>query len=120
MEPEWQYDTTHANARRFKKYAGNHQREHDSVFANLDKVIELLKAGKKIGSFQIGFFRSEGDGVYRIGQTGVPGAKETRLYIYFDEQNRTCFILGIGDKDSQQDDINEAKQAVKQIKIQPS
>jgi putative component of toxin-antitoxin plasmid stabilization module len=116
MEAEWHYDNAYANARKFKKFAGNHPREYESLFANLEKIVRLLQGGQKIGGFQVGFFRSEGEGVYRVGQTGVPGAKESRLYIYFYEQDRICYVLNIGDKDSQSDDINEAKQAASQIK----
>lgn len=116
MEIEWQFENAYANARKFKKFSEKHPREYESLFANLEKVVRLLRCGNKIGGFQIGFFRSEGEGVYRIGQTSVPGAKESRLYVFFDEQNHICYVLNIGDKDSQSEDINEAKQSVKQIK----
>ena len=57
--------------------------------------------------------------MYRIGQTGVPGAKESRLYIFPDEQNRVMYVLNIGDKDSQDMDINEAKRSANEIKLKP-
>jgi len=113
---EWQIDNGRANRNRFEKFAGKHPREYDSLFANLDKVMRLLRGGHKIGSFQVGFFRSEGEGVYRIGQTGVQGAKESRLYIYPDQENRLMHILNIGDKDTQSGDVNAAKDLVRQIK----
>jgi putative component of toxin-antitoxin plasmid stabilization module len=116
METEWQIENAYASPGKFKKFAGKHTREYESLFANLEKILRILRGGNKIGSFGIGFFRSEGEGVYRIGQTGVPSAKESRLYIFPDEQNRICYILNIGDKDSQQNDINEAKEIVKRIK----
>jgi hypothetical protein len=110
----WTMDTLIENA--LKNSRAKHPRENDSLFANLEKVMRLLRGGHKIGSFQIGFFRSEGEGVYRIGQTGVPSAKESRLYIYPDQENRLMHILNIGDKDTQPADINAAKDLVRQIR----
>lgn len=119
MEQEWQVENAYASPGKFKKFAGKHPREFGSVFTNLEKVMRLLRSGNKLGSFQIGFFRPEGEGVYRIGQTGVQGAKETRLYIFPDEQRRVLYVLNIGDKDSQDTDINEAKRIAGAIKSKP-
>jgi hypothetical protein len=115
-DTEWQIDNARANRKRFEKYSKNHPREYDSLFANLEKVMRLLRTGHKIGSFQIGFFRSESDGLFRIGQTGVPGAKESRLYVYPEQEKHLMHVLNIGDKDSQSADINAAKDLIRQIR----
>jgi hypothetical protein len=65
---------------------------------------------------QCSFFRSEGNGLFRIGQSGVKAAKETRLYVYPDEEEKTIHILAIGTKEMQQNDIISAKSAIKEIK----
>ena len=116
MESEWQIENSCASFGKFKRFARKHAREYESLFANLDKIIRILRGGNKILGFRVDFFRSEGGGVYRIGQTAVRGSKESRLYVFPDEPNRICYILSIGDKSSQSDDINEAKNIVKQIK----
>jgi len=116
MVVEWLIDIAYANPGKFKKFEGKYGREYVSLFANLERVLRILREGRKIGSFQIGFFRSEGDGVYRIGQTGVPSAQESRLYVCPNEQNHTMYVLTIGTKDRQSDDIDEAKTLVKKIK----
>lgn len=90
-------------------YGKIHPREVASVMVNLDRVMQQLGQGKRIGGFQFGFFRPEGNGVYRIGQTGVKNAKETRLCICPDETTHVVRVLAIGDKDSQQRDIRRAK-----------
>lgn len=77
-------DATHASKNQFAKFNKNHPDEYSSLFANLAKIQGLLRGGHKVGGFHVNFFRSEGDGVYRIGQTGVPGALESRLYVYPD------------------------------------
>ena len=116
----WHLETANASPGRFKKFSKKHRQEYDSLFANLEKIMNLLRSGHKIGGFSVGFFRSEGEGVYRIGQTGVPSAKESRLYVFPDERNCAMHVLNIGDKDGQQDDVNEAKRIARQIKSTPS
>ncbi len=116
MNPEWPIENAYANSGKFKKFAARYPREFASLFANLDKVLGILREGRKVGSFQIGFFRSEGEGVFRIGQSGVPSAKESRLYVYPHEQIHTMYILTIGTKDGQSADIYEAKTLANKIK----
>ncbi len=117
QEPsEWQVDIAHASPGKFKKFAGKYHREYVSLFANLEKIMGLLRAGQKLGSFQVGFFRSEGQGVYRIGQTGVPGAKESRLYVFPEEHGHVMYVLNIGTKEGQAEDINEAHRIARSLK----
>lgn len=121
MQPQpeqWQIETKYATGSKFKKFAKNHDREYDSLFGNLQRVVDLLNSGHKFGSFQVGFFRSESDGVYRIGQTSVAGAKESRLYVWPDQETKSIYVLGIGDKDTQSGDINDAKSLMAQIRAE--
>ena len=120
MEHEWQIENAYASPGKFRRFAGKHPCEFDSLFANLEKIMRLLRTGNKVGSFRINFFRSEGEDVYRIGQTGVAGAKESRLYVLPIEQNRTMYVLTVGDKDSQERDVWEAKSIAKTIKSELS
>lgn len=116
QQPEWHVDVSHASKGEFKRFAKKRQREYDSLFANLDKIMVLLRCGNKIGGFQVGFLRSEAEGVFRIGQTGVANAKESRLYVYPDEQSCSMYVLHIGTKETQHDDINASKAIVKAIR----
>lgn len=113
---EWHLTDDHASKSKFEKFYRNYPREFDSLFANLNKILRLLDGGQKIGGFYVGFFRSEKEGVYRIGQTGVPSAKESRLYVYPDQDSKTMHVLGIGTKESQDDDINECVSVARKIK----
>jgi hypothetical protein len=80
-------------------------------------VLEILNEGNVLGSFQIGFFRSEGEGVFRVGQTGVGSAKESRLYVVLEQKEKKVFIVGIGTKETQPADINAAREMAKTIRI---
>ncbi len=115
---EWQIDIAHASPGKFEKFAAKHRREYDSMFANLNKIMGLLREGHKVGSFQVGFFRPEGEGLFRVGQTGVPSAKESRLYVFPDQEKRVMYVLNIGTKERQGEDINEAHEVVRSLKAQ--
>ena len=114
----WALDATHASKNQFAKFNKNHPDEYSSLFANLAKIQGLLRGGHKVGGFHVNFFRSEGDGVYRIGQTGVPGALESRLYVYPDTASQILHVLEIGEKSGQQADIKSAKKKVQEIQKQ--
>lgn len=117
---DWALDATHANKNQFAKFNKNHPNEYTSLFANLSKIQGLFRSGHKVGGFHVNFFRSEGEGVYRIGQTGVPGALESRLYVYPDSESQLLHILEIGEKSGQQADIKNAKKKVLEIQKQKS
>jgi len=101
----------------FKKVSRNHPEEYAACFANLDKVLTILNNGNKVGGFKVGFFRPEGNGLYRIGQTGVKDSKEVRLYVYPDTESEIMYVLAMGTKESQKNDIKEAKKKTKKIKV---
>jgi len=113
---KWELELAYAIKSAFKRYAKKHRAEYASCFENLDRVHEILCNGHSWGSFQVGFLRTEGDGLFRVGQTGVAHARETRLYIHVDEAARRIHVLTIGDKDSQQDDIRDARKIVGEIR----
>jgi hypothetical protein len=84
-----------------------------AVLLNLKRLQLALDAGGKLLQIKFGFFRSEGKGVHRISQHGQGRAlKETRLYVCPDEETKTLYLLTLGDKTTQKDDINFCTQWV--------
>ena len=81
MAEMWDINDGLAEKNRFKAFSKKHPLELAACFANLDHIVALLNRHEYVGAFQVGFFRSEGENVYRIGQTGVKHAIETRLYV---------------------------------------
>ena len=112
----WSENRDLAERSRFKDYYKKHPREYASCFVNLGLVIDLLNRHGGVKGFQVSFFRSEGKNVYRIGQTGVKHAQETRLYVHVDEAIRCIRILTIGDKSSQADDIRRCHEVARNLK----
>jgi len=66
---------------------------------------------------KFGTLRPESGGVYRVGQSGIPSPKETRIYLYFDEDSKIIHVVGMGIlRRAKSKDINEAKKLVKKIR----
>lgn len=110
---KWSIDNFLAEAGSIRRYRKRHPAEVASCFANLALLLDRLNFGIPFANIEYGFLRSEGSNVFRIGQTGLRHARETRLYIYVKVVDTTIFVLTVGDKDSQQDDINRCKKMTK-------
>ncbi len=115
MAEMWKISEILAEKNRFKAFDKKHPRELAACFSNLGHVVELLNRCGDVGAFQVAFFRSEGENVYRIGQTGVQHAVETRLYVYVSVVDHTVYVLTIGDKTQQADDLCRCKEAVRKV-----
>ena len=112
----WVLKSDYANEVRFQSYRKKHERELISCLANLNNLLHALNMGLSLQeALGLGFFRSEGENIYRIGQSGVAHAKETRLYVYARITGPDIQILTIGDKKSQQRDIDWCKRLVRRF-----
>lgn len=120
MAPQetWLVKRDYADESRFKRYGKKHRNEMVACFANLQRLQRALDNGltlqQVVGGF--GFLSSESEDVYRIAQSGVAHAKETRLYVYIKVSGYDIQVLTIGDKSSQSKDINWCKSLVRNLK----
>lgn len=114
----WTTNDEYAEQGKFKKYAKKHRREVASCFNNLDWLCQQLNAGLTLQQSEagIGFFSSEGGDLYRIAQSGVPYAKETRLYIHALVSGGNVYVLTIGGKETQQADIARCHEIIGRIR----
>ena len=110
---EWIASDRYAARNKLKAYAKKHPKELAGCIKNLKLLIAMLNDNGTIGTVKAGFFRNEFDGIYRIGQTGVASAKETRLYVH--PKGTVLHVLTVGDKDTQQDDLRLCAKITKQI-----
>ena len=106
----WTLDNTLANANRFKAYNRKHPAETASCIRNTMKLLDTLRGGVPFQNAKFGFLRSEGGGLWRVGQTGIPHAKETRLY--FCVRGETLSVLCIGGKETQRGDIDMCRKII--------
>jgi hypothetical protein len=109
-----QYDS------RRKWYAKKRKKELDAVDDNLAQYFAALNNGGNPLQIKDGAIRSEGGDVYRISQHGAArgNLEETRLYVYPEVETSILHLLTIGDKRTQSEDIQFAKECVKAIKKQ--
>ena len=107
--------------RRYKRYDKKKRRELIAVLNNLDIFLRSLNSGKKPKPLIYGFLHGEPSGVIAIDQTGADGkVAATRLYVYADAETETLYLLTLGDKSSQSDDVLNCKRFVKQINADPN
>lgn len=114
----WTTQQDYAERNQMKHYAKKHRREFLSCFANLKELCKVLNGGITIQQAEagLGFFSSEGGDVYRIAQSGVAHAKETRLYVLVALVGTCVYVLTIGDKDTQKRDLHRCREIAANIK----
>ena len=114
----YKIDNSLAEQGAIRRYNKKHPQECASCYENLSDVVDYLNMGLPLQQVMrcCSFLRSEGEDVYRIGQTGVVGAKESRLYVYVRIANERIYTLLFGDKDSQRKDVNTCHRIVRNIK----
>ncbi len=107
----WRFEESSFFASKFKKYQKKHRAETIAVLSNLDTYEKALNSGVKPPLIRAGFIHPEPQGVVGIDQKGTKGkARQTRLYIYACEQDHVVYLITIGDKNSQKQDIKDCKE----------
>jgi putative component of toxin-antitoxin plasmid stabilization module len=96
---------------------GSTPRELEAMFDNLDTVHEALSADAKIEAVRnYGFVHPEPIGIIAVDQKGGgAGLKTCRLYLYPKKETQTIYLLTIGDKATQKNDIPRCKKLLKNI-----
>jgi hypothetical protein len=114
----WEIEPTDSFERDQKHYRKKHPRELAAVLANLERYLKLLaKAPNSKAVVPAGFLHAEPAGVMAIDQKGGgPGLQETRLYTFADDRTRTLWLITIGNKDEQPDDIQFSRKFVASVR----
>lgn len=102
--------------KRAKKLSKRHCQGVAAVHANLDTFFEALKNGALVQDISFGFIHHEPDGVKAIDQKGASSSTELRLYVFPEPINQVLYLLTLGDKNTQSEDIKHCSEAVKYIK----
>ncbi len=115
----WEVETTDEYDRRHRRYQKKRPRELKAILNNLDTYFETLKSGVKPQNIFFGFVHHEPNGVRAIDQRGGGGTlAQTRLYVYPDEEAKVLHIITLGDKSSQDGDIQTSKQFMVELRKQ--
>ncbi len=114
----WKLRTTEAYESRFKRFAKKHGRELKAVLSNLDRFLGALNAGSPPlqAKKAFGFIHREPGGVVAVDQKGGgPNLAQTRLYVYADDRECVLYLITLGDKASQKDDIRTCVEFVAEL-----
>lgn len=112
----WNIEPTEKFIRKYKEYEKKHEDELIAVWNNLDTYLKTLQGTDNPLKITGGYIHPELKGIIAIDQTKASKKlPETRLYVYPDIKTKKLFLLTIGDKGSQKDDIQFAVDCLKTI-----
>lgn len=115
----WEIKRTRKFETKYKRYEKKRHDELQAVMVNLDRYVRALQLGTPIQQIKAGFIHKEPKGIKALDQKGG-GRKvklqETRLYIFPYMDEKTIYLLTIGNKNSQDNDIQFCKKQVEKIK----
>ena len=100
---------------RFKKFEKQSSDSLKYVLVKLGVLFKALECDGKIESLSYNFLRYERDGVYAV-RCSSKGKRPLRLYIHLHLSSETIYLLTLGDKNTQSDDIRWCASIVKEIK----
>ncbi len=112
----YELEPTETFERKAKKWEKKWPGRLAAVLASLDRYQLVLGSVKNPGQVKIGATHTEGKGVIAIDQGGSQNLQETRLYIYPEPEEQVIWLLTIGNKRTQKDDIKYAHDFVKRLK----
>ena len=116
---EWYLQNTNQYSRDFGEYEKKHPNELAAIITNFNCYFETLRDLGNPLQVTHGFIHHEPEGIKAIDQKG--GCKknklqQTRLYIFPHIETKTLYLLGIGNKTAQKEDIKKCRDFVRKIK----
>ena len=116
----WKIEPSGIFERKLNQYRKKHPNETKNALLNLDRYKDALDAGTKPAQIQGGFIHSEPHGVVAVDQRGArKGSKgtprQTRLYIYAYVQEEVLYLITIGDKKSQTQDLKDCEEFINSL-----
>jgi len=113
LEPTGQYEKD------YKWFEKKLPEELKAILDNLDTYFRVLNECGSPMQVMFGFIHNEPEGIKAIDQKG--GGKRTkprqaRLYVFPDSLNNTLYLLKMGTKTNQRDDISNCREQVRKIK----
>jgi len=115
----WIIEATDVYIRAYKHYEKKHPKELMAVLDNLDRYFKIISHGTHPQFVVLGCVHDEGKGIRAIDQRGGGGKGklgQTRLYVYPDVNEKRLYLITIGDKNSQKNDIKTSAGFVIKLK----
>ena len=109
----WKMVRTNLFDRRFDEYQKKHKHQLRAVLENLERYSVYLEAAPFARLISANFIHPEGAGLVALTEKGhKPKQPPTRLYVYPQQNSKTLYLITIGDKRTQKDDIKDCRQFV--------
>jgi len=113
----WALQKTDDYERRHRWYEKKRRSELTAVLDNPDTYFKTRVAGVKPLQIKAGFIHSEPLGVMAIDQRGGGrNLAETRLYVYPDVESEILYVITLGDKNSQRQDLALCREFVTDLR----
>jgi hypothetical protein len=116
----WELNGSYQNKTTFKKFRKSHEEELLQCFDNLERFrIHLSQTEPEPDpNFVTGIVRQEPGDLVAADERGCEkkGKRACRLYAFPCKETRILYVLRIGDKDTQSQDIQDALRSIKNIK----
>jgi hypothetical protein len=115
---EWRIEAGETYERAHKKYEKKQPAELIAILDNLDRYFKIICNGTHPQFVVLGCLHDEGKGVRALDQKGGGKGKlrQTRLYVYPDIDQKILYLITIGDKKSQKEDIKLSADFVIRLK----
>lgn len=114
----WNLIETERYARDFRHFEKKFPDELDAMLINLNAYFKTLRQVGHPMQIKAGFIHHEPDGIKAIDQKGGQQKvklKQSRLYVYPKMSELRLYLLAIGDKRTQQQDIQLCRQWVRAL-----
>jgi hypothetical protein len=115
----WQTEPTTQWQKDAKYYEKKHPTELAAVARNLKRYLAMLAVAKNCKCVKAWFLHDEPKGIVAIDQKGGGGnLQETRMYTFADEAKKVLYLITVGNKNEQPNDIQLAKNFVESLQTQ--
>ena len=115
-DKSWRLVKTDLYERRLSDFRKRRMEPLKSVLRNLQRYSEMLEAQPQANLITAKFIHNEHHGVISLDQQGYkPKQPATRLYLYPQQKSYTLYLITIGDKHSQQQDIKDCHKFIKNL-----
>jgi len=113
----WHVEPTDQWQKDVRFYEKKRPDELAAILRNLERYLSQLRNVPNSRSLAAGYLHKEPMGVVAVDQKGGGrNLQETRLYTYADDTKQVVYLITIGNKDSQADDIALSKEFVRGLR----
>lgn len=116
----WKVAVADGYENRLKRLHKSNSAEIKQVLENLATYEQMVRSGVRVASLlNLKFVRNAQSGIHEIDQSPLKkGFLALRLYVYVCEERHVIYLLGIGTKDQQFDDIRDCVKLVREVRAQ--